>query len=125
MVKVAFASEENRGLESRLAYHFGRCPYYVFVEIEGGEVKGVEVKENPFFGSHVPGAVPQFIADEGANVIIAGGMGPRALDLFRRLNVQPITGATGRIKDILEDYLAGRLGGAEPCDDHGGSSYRI
>jgi len=125
MIKVAFASEENMGLESRLAYHFGRCPYYVFVEIEDGEIKGVEVKENPFFGSHVPGAVPQFIADEGAKVIIAGGMGPRALDLFRRLNVQPITGVTGRVKDILEDYLAGKLGGAEPCDDHKGSGRRI
>ena len=38
-IKIAFASEENTGLESRLSHHFGRCPYYVFVEIEDDEVK--------------------------------------------------------------------------------------
>lgn len=124
MVKIAFASEDNRELESRLAYHFGRCPYYVFTEIKDGQVESVEVKNNPFFGSHTPGAVPQFIANENANVIIAGGMGPRALDWFRRLNVQPVTGVSGKIKDILNDYMAGKLGGAEPCDDHKGASHQ-
>jgi len=123
MVKIAFASEENRGLDSRLSHHFGRCPYYVFVEIEDGEIINVETKENPYFSNHVPGAVPQFIASEGANIIIAGGMGPRALELFRRLNVQPITGAIGKVREALTDYLSGRMRGAEPCDDRKGVSY--
>ena len=77
--KIAFASEENIGLDSRLSHHFGRCPYYVFVEIEDGEIKNVEVKENPYFTSHVPGTVPQFIADEGAIgfvLVILGSAAP-------------------------------------------------
>ncbi len=89
--KIAFASEENVGLDSRLPHRFGRCPHYVFVEIEDGEIKNVEVKENPYFTSHMPKAIPQFIADERAKVIIAGGMGPRAIDWFRRLGIQPVT----------------------------------
>jgi len=119
MVKIAFASEENRGLDSYLAHHFGRCRYYVFVEVKDGEVKNVETKRNPYFNSHVPGAVPQFIASEGANMILAGGMGPRALEWFKRLNIQPITGIAGKIRDLLNDFLAGRLQQtAEPCDEH-------
>ena len=90
--KIAFASEENISLDGRLSHHFGRYPYYVFVEIEDEEAKNVEVKENPYFASHVPGAVPQFIADEGAKVIIAGGMDPRAIDWFRRLGIHPSPG---------------------------------
>jgi len=35
-MKIAFATEENKGIESMLAYHFGRCPYYVFVDVSGG-----------------------------------------------------------------------------------------
>lgn len=117
-IKIAFASEENAGLDSQLSQHFGRCPYYVFVEVEDGEVKNVEVKENPYFSSHVPGAVPQFIANQGAKIIIAGGMGPRAIDWFARLGVQPITGVSGKIRDILNDYLSGRLQpSAEPCEE--------
>ena len=42
--KIAFASEENISLDGRLPHHLGRCSYYVFVEIEDGEVK-VNLKE--------------------------------------------------------------------------------
>ncbi len=125
-IKIAFASEENAGLESHLSPHFGRCPYYVFVEVENGKIRNVEVKENPYFSRHVPGAVPQFIAGQGAKVIVAGGMGPRAIDWFRKLGVQPVTGVSGKIKDILKDYLAGRIQlEAEPCGEHKGVGYRI
>ena len=125
-IKIAFASEENAGLDGHLSHHFGRCPYYVFVEIEDGEIKNVEVKENPYFTSHVPGAVPQFIASEGVNVIIAGGMGPRAIDWFTRLGIQPVAGVSGKIRDILNDYLADKIQlGAEPCGEHREVEYRI
>lgn len=116
-MRIAFASE-GMGLESTLAYHFGRCAYYVFVDIENGEIKNVETKENPFFNSHEPGVVPQFIAKEDADIIIAGGMGPRAIDWFKQLGVQPATGVSGKIRDIFNDYLAGKLQDAMPCDEH-------
>ena len=109
-MKIAFASEEDKGLESMMAHHFGRCPYYVIFE----------GKQNPFYSSHEPGQVPQFIAEEKSNVIIAGGMGPKAIDWFERLGVQPVTGVSGKIKDVLDEYLSGKLLSAEPCDEHDG-----
>jgi predicted Fe-Mo cluster-binding NifX family protein len=121
-MKIAFASEENKGLESMVAQHFGRCPYYVFVDVESNDVKSIETKENPYFDSHEPGVVPQFIAKENANVIIAGGMGPRAIEWFEKLGVQPITGTNGKVKDALDKYLEGKLSGAGPCDEHSQTS---
>jgi predicted Fe-Mo cluster-binding NifX family protein len=117
-MKIAFASEENRGVESILAYHFGRCPYYVFVDVKDNKVNNVETKENRFLNRHESGVVPQFVAREKANVIIAGGMGPRAIDWFEKLRVKPITTIPKKIKDVLQDYLKGKLQGAESCDDH-------
>ena len=117
-MKLAFATEENKGIESMLAYHFGRCPYYVFVDVEGTTVKNTESKKNPFFNSHEPGVVPKFIADEKAGIIVAGGMGPRAIEWFENLGVKAITTHPRKIKDILGDYFAGNLQGAEPCDEH-------
>ena len=114
-VVIAFAAEDDRGLEGMLAGHFGRCPYYVFVRVRGREVGDVEVRENPFFQGHEPGVVPQFVASEGANVIIAGGMGQRAVEWFQRLGVQPVTVVGGKIRDVLGEYLSGRAGGVEPC----------
>jgi len=116
-MRIAFASEENKGLESAMGYHFGRCPYYVFVDVEDKEIKKVETKTNPFLNRHEPGVVPQFIAREKADVIIAGGMGPRAVEWFNSLKIEPITAASGKIKDVLKDYLNGELKGANVCCD--------
>ena len=90
MVRLAFASEDDSGLDSRISSHFGRCPYYTFVDVEGRKVMNVEVKANPYFDAHMPGAIPQFIASEGAKVVFAGGMGPRAVEKFNGLDIQPI-----------------------------------
>ena len=78
----------------------------------------METKKNPLYGSHEPGVIPQFIANEGSTVIIAGGMGPRAIDWFKNLGVQAVTGVNGKVKDILNKYLTGKLSGAEPCNEY-------
>jgi len=114
-MRIAFASEEDKGLESMLAHHFGRCPYYVFVDVEDEKVKKVEVKKNPFFEKHDAGVVPNFIAEQKADIIIAGGMGPKAIEWFKELGVKPITTEPKKITQILKDYLEGKLTGAEPC----------
>ncbi len=118
-MRIAFSSLSD-GIESDLSPHFGRCPYFVFVDIENNEIVSVNAKANPYYSQHQPGVVPQFIAQEGANVIIAGGMGPRAIDWFQQLGVTPLTTMPRKIKEILDDYLAGRLEGAEACSEHEG-----
>jgi len=116
--KIAFASEENKGLESMLGHHFGRCPFYIFVDIKDGQVKGIEAKENPFLAKHEAGKLPQFISDQGAKVIITAEMGPMALEWFRKFKIKPITIRPRKIKKILPDYLDGKLQDAEPCSDN-------
>ena len=108
-MKIAFASEENKGLESMLAQHFGKCSHYVFVELEDKKIISVVVKKNPFFNQHEQGEVPKFIAKEKANIIIAGGMGSKAIEWFEKLGVESITTKPKKIKNVLSDYFAGKL----------------
>lgn len=114
--RIALASDGEE-LESNLSFHFGRCKYYVFVVIEDGKIKEVIAKANPFSHNHEPGLVPEFIAKQGAEVIIAGGMGPRAMDWFNKLGIEPITTHPRKINDVLNDYLGNKLQGAESCED--------
>jgi len=102
---IAFASDENRGIDGILAYHFGRCPYFTFVEVEGSKVKNVYAEQNPYEDSHEPGVVPQYIHSKGADMIVAGGMGPRAQEWFAQLGIKPIAGAYGKIRDIVEQII--------------------
>jgi predicted Fe-Mo cluster-binding NifX family protein len=119
MKRISFACDDNSGLQAQLSGHFGRCPYYTLVDVEGSEIKGVNVIENPYFNNHVPGQVPHFIKDQNANVMIAGGMGPRAIDLFSSFGIEVATGISGQVSDILTAYLSGKVSGTVACGhDH-------
>ena len=116
---IAVASEDAAGLQGEVAMHFGRCPYYTLVTLEGGQITSTKTVENPHFDHHQPGVMPRFIHGLGADVILAGGMGPRAIQIFQSVGVTVATGATGRVDKVVEAYLAGKISGIVPCQhDH-------
>jgi predicted Fe-Mo cluster-binding NifX family protein len=114
-MRVAISADDSRGLDSVVSPHFGRCPYYVLVDLDGRQVNQVSAVENPYYGRHQPGQVPGFIQSQGADVMLAGGMGRRAIGFFQQYGIQAVTGATGSVSHALEQYLGGTLQGAEPC----------
>jgi predicted Fe-Mo cluster-binding NifX family protein len=116
-MRIAFSVDDDRGLDSTVSHHFGRCPYYVLVDLAGGKPASIRTVENPYYGNHQPGQVPRFIHSQGAQVIISGGMGRRALAFFQDDNVEPVTGAHGTVERALQEFLSGRLTGAAPCRD--------
>ncbi len=119
---VALAVDDDKGLEGSVSQHFGRCPCYLLVELDGKEIGDSRIEQNPFYGNHQPGQVPMFIKEIGADVIIAGGMGPRAVDIFSRLGIEVATGAVGKAGLVLDAYLRGEVSGIVPCaHDHADS----
>jgi predicted Fe-Mo cluster-binding NifX family protein len=119
MKRIAFACEDDTGLESELSAHFGRCPYYTIVTVDGNEIARSDILKNPFFHSHQPGAVPSFIQSQNVDIMIAGGMGPRAIDLFNQFGIEVATGVQGQVKKLITAYLNGRISGVAPCEHHG------
>jgi len=118
-MKIAVATEDNRGLEAVISQHFGRCPFYVLVDVVNGQIGEVTALESPFYGSHgQPGEVPAFIKRIGAQVIIAGGMGPKAIGFFEQYGIQVATGVSGVVQSALQLYLSDQIPGASPCMDH-------
>ena len=113
--RVAISADNSNGLDSVVSPHFGRCPYYVLVDLDGRQVSQVNAVENPYYGHHQPGQVPGFIQSQGADVMLAGGMGRRAIGFFQQYGIQAVTGATGSVRHALEQYLGGGLRGAAPC----------
>jgi predicted Fe-Mo cluster-binding NifX family protein len=117
VTRVAISADDNNGLDSVVSPHFGRCPFYMFVDLDDREVQQVGAVENPYYGYHQPGQVPGFIESQGADVMLAGGMGRRAIGLFQQCGIEPVTGATGSVRHALEQYLGGALQGAAPCSE--------
>jgi predicted Fe-Mo cluster-binding NifX family protein len=116
-MRIAVSADTNNELESQVAHHFGRCPFFAIVEVEGTEFKSVEVINNPFYARHQPGQVPGFIQSQNANVMLSGGMGRRAIQFFEGYGIHAATGAYGTVRQAVESYLGGELRGAEPCKE--------
>jgi len=116
-MRIAVSANEYKGLESAIAAHFGRCPYFVLVDVDESKVlvQTVRTVENPFYRQHQPGQVPGFIRTQEADVMLSGGMGGRALTFFQQYGIEPVTGAAGTVGQSVARYLSGDLTGKAPC----------
>ena len=64
------------------------------------------------------GVLPKWLYEQGANVIIVGGMGQRAQSLFDENGIKVVVGAPSETPDKLAaTYLEGTLAsGTNVCD---------
>ena len=91
-MKIAVAA-----MGSEVAGHFGHCENFIFFDTEDGKIISENSVPNP---GHRPGFLPNFLADNGAQVIISGGMGGGAV---------VIVGVQGDARAAVETYLKGEL----------------
>lgn len=100
-MKIAVASEGMNVTE-----HFGHCPNFNIYSAENGKILSAESVPNP---GHRPGFLPNWLGDRGVNVIISGGMGGGAIEIFNERGIEVITGAAGGAKAAAQAYLDGKL----------------
>ncbi len=109
-MRICFTSDENNGLDSVMSYHFGHCPYFVIVDVDkNGNISDVESIPNPLADKHNEGDLPSFMKSKQVDIIITGGMGPKAQQYFSDFGIKPIIGLYGKIKDVLEEYLQKKI----------------
>ena len=103
--------------EGKLCMHFGHCEQFALLDVDekAKKVTGKRMLTPP---PHEPGVLPRWLHQEGANVIIAGGMGQRAQSLFAENGIKVVVGApAGEPEQLAAQYIAGTLAsGANVCD---------
>ncbi len=103
--------------DGKLCMHFGHCEVFAVFRIDEKE-KSVLSREYLTPPPHEPGILPAWLHEQGVNLIIAGGMGSRAQQLFAKNDIQVVVGAPSAAPEqLVEQYLAGTLtSGANACD---------
>lgn len=103
--------------QNKICLHFGHCEVFGFYEVDEKEKKIIK-SEMIAPPPHQPGVLPPWIKSQGGDLVIAGGMGSRAQNLFRSAGVEVITGApAGDPETIVNNYLNSCLEtGANACD---------
>jgi len=99
---VAVSTNDRFSVEG----HFGHCKEFALFNCEDAKVTGVQYVAAP---PHEPGVIPAFVAEQGAQVIIAGNMGARAMGLFNEKHIQVVLGAQGGLQETVEAFMAGTL----------------
>ncbi len=100
-MKIAVACENDM-----ITDHFGHCEYFHIFEIENRIIMKSQSIPNP---GHKPGFLPKFLNDLGVTVVISGGMGSGAMDIFYENGIEVIVGAKGPVRAAAEQYLQGKL----------------
>ena len=101
---------------TQVSQHFGHCENFMIFEAENGTILTETNIPNP---GHRPGFLPNFLGDKGVNVMIAGGIGGGAIDIFNERGITVITGARGDARAAVEAYLGGTLEStASACHEH-------
>ncbi|UDQ96477.1 NifB/NifX family molybdenum-iron cluster-binding protein [Lentisphaerota bacterium WC36G] len=99
-----------------LCRHFGHCEVFTIFEIENKKIVAQAQLTPP---PHEPGVLPKWLNDMDVNMVIAGGMGARAQQLFAEKNIQVIVGAPAFSTDtIIDAYLNENLETGDNICDH-------
>jgi len=101
--------------EGMLCNHFGHCEQFALIDLQGKNIiQKVLVTPPP----HEPGLLPRWLGEKGVNLIIAGGMGQRAVTLFTERGIKVLTGAPQLSPEELIGHYVGQtlVTGANVCD---------
>ena len=101
-------SSSGDNIEALVDPRFGRCPYFVLVDSESMQFEAVP---NPAVTSgHGAGIqAAQTIAGKEARVLITGNVGPNAFRALTAAGITIVTGASGKVTDVIEKYKKGIL----------------
>ena len=104
IMKIAIPTEGEK-----LCSHFGHCDSFTFVDVNP-ETKEILNMENKIPEEGISCQSASWISEQGANLVLAGGMGARPLDIFNRNGVKVISGCPELpIKEIVQEYLNSTL----------------
>lgn len=110
-MKIAISSTGNN-LESEVDSRFGRCNYFLIIEVDKKkkEIKDFKAIENiaqaQMGGAGITSA--QLVGNEKPDAIITVNAGPKAFQVLSQLKIEIYQGE-GKIKKVIQDFLNGKL----------------
>ncbi len=109
-MKIA-VSTDGQKLGSRVSPIFGRCPYFLIVEVENEKIENYEVVENKAMekSGGAGTAATQLIGDKNVDSVISGGVGPKAFLALKKWDIGVYEGEPGSVEENVNRFLRGEL----------------
>ena len=111
------------GLDDRINPSFGRTPTFTVVDVQNGEITGVQVLPNPGYSQPRGAGVTasQFVIDQGADVVIAAQFGPNSYGVLQAAGIRMVSAPAGMtVREAVGAFLRGELSGPVMGSEGGG-----
>ena len=114
-------------LDGSFCAHFGGADKFALVDIDDQShtMTSTRMEAPP---PHEHGVFPMWLRSQGVTTVLAGGMGPRAVQMLEHFGIEVVLGIDGRdVGDLVKAYLKGELRstgsscaapGLHGCHDH-------
>lgn len=109
MTLYALPVTSFEGLSSVIFDHFGRCEVFAVIEVGTARIDSVSVVHNPPSYGSIGANLPDFLAEHGIDVVLAGEIGPCMSTPLIDRGIRVFKGACGTVKSAYEKYQAGEL----------------
>jgi len=126
MNKIAITTEKE-GIDSQIDQRFGRCKYFLVVELDNNQIKEIKSIENDgAIQGHGAGIkAAQQLGDLGIKSVISGSTGPNASVVLEKLGITAYR-ASGNAKNAINEFIANKLEEiSETSEPHSGMSKTI
>lgn len=103
--KVCVTSQGD-SLDSQVDPRFGRCRYFIIVDMKTLEFEAVENSNiNGMGGVGVQSG--RLMADKGVKAVLTGNVGPNAFQTLKAAGIKMVSGVSGTVKEAIEKYSKG------------------
>ena len=117
-MKICAPTMGDKGIEEAICEHFGQAPSFTIVDTQTDTVKVVLNTSEHYGGVGTP---PEILSKEGVEVMLCGGLGPKAVKMFEGFGVEVYIGASGTVREAIDAYKSGKLSeatDANACKEH-------
>lgn len=117
-MKLAVSST-GKDLTSPVDVRFGRAAFFIIADSESMDFKAIENRQHLNLPQGAGIQAAQTVAGEKVDVVITGNCGPKAFRVLQAAGIQIVTGAQGRIDDVIQRYSRGEFETADAANVEG------
>jgi predicted Fe-Mo cluster-binding NifX family protein len=117
-MRIVIPTNDKKGLDNKVAEHFGRCNTYTFLDEKGNVIEIIENTSEHMGGIGLP---TELMKEHGANVLLCKGLGPRALNLCEQYRIDVYVCQAETVKEIFELWKNKKIKKAsleDVCEEH-------
>jgi len=105
---IVAVSSIGKSLDAQIDPRFGRCAYFLLVDLHDMSYECYE-NENGSLSGGAGIQAASFVVSKGAQAVLTGNCGPKAMATFDAAGVRVYTGQSGTVVKAVEHLKAGGL----------------